>query len=63
MAENAARKDTALKKAMREPNAIGWIAFLILMAGIGVGTVLFDRGDESGMSKTAHVAGTAGISK
>jgi hypothetical protein len=27
--------------AFREPNAIGWIAFLILMIGIGVGTIYF----------------------
>ena len=44
------KRPDAWKKAMREPNAIGWIAFLILMAGIGVGAILFDRGDESGMS-------------
>ena len=28
----------------REPNAIGWIAFLILVVSIGVGTIIFDDG-------------------
>ena len=31
------------KKALQEPNAIGWIAFLILVLAIGVGIILFDK--------------------
>ena len=29
------------KKALRESNAIGWIAFLVLVFAIGVGTIMF----------------------
>ena len=29
------------KEILRESNALGWIAFLILVIAIGVGTVLF----------------------
>lgn len=32
------------KRALSEPNAIGWIAFLILVFGIGVGALVFDHG-------------------
>ena len=28
-------------KVFREPNALGWIAFLVLVIAIGVGTILF----------------------
>ena len=31
------------KKALSEPNAVGWIAFLILIASIGIGALIFDR--------------------
>ena len=29
------------KKALREPNTLVWIAFLLLAVGIGVGTMVF----------------------
>jgi hypothetical protein len=29
------------KKAVRESNAIGWIAFLVLVVAIGLGTIMF----------------------
>jgi hypothetical protein len=29
------------KKALRESNALGWIAFLLLVIAIGVGTIMF----------------------
>jgi hypothetical protein len=29
------------KKALGECNALGWIAFLVLVIGIGVGTIIF----------------------
>jgi hypothetical protein len=29
------------KKAMQETNALGWIAFLLLVIAIGVGTIMF----------------------
>lgn len=29
------------KKALREPNALGWIAFMGVVAIIGVGTLVF----------------------
>ena len=35
------------KRALSEPKAAGWIAFLILVVGIGVGTLIFDRGPLS----------------
>lgn len=37
------------KKALRESNAIGWIAFMVLVVGIGVGAVFF--GTDSGPAK------------
>jgi len=42
----------AWKKVPWESNAIGWIAFFLLVIGIGVGTVYFDAND-SGPAKTA----------
>jgi hypothetical protein len=49
-------KNDARKRWLQEPNAIGWIAFLILVISIGVGTLIFDRGDlpKSQMERTAH---------
>jgi hypothetical protein len=32
------------KKALREPNAIGWIGFFLLVVAIGVGTIFFGGG-------------------
>jgi hypothetical protein len=29
------------KKALQETNALGWIAFLLLVIAIGVGTIMF----------------------
>lgn len=42
------------KKALSEPNAIGWIAFLILVAGIGVGAMIFDRGAGRGPAQASY---------
>jgi hypothetical protein len=36
------------KKAPSEPNAVGWIAFLILIASIGIGALIFDRSPPRG---------------
>jgi hypothetical protein len=33
---------SAWKKALREPNAIAWIAFFFLVLAIGIGSIYFD---------------------
>jgi hypothetical protein len=47
------------KDAMKEPNAIGWIAFLILMIGIGFGTVYFGA-DKTGSDAPKPMAASQG---
>ena len=38
----------AWKKALQEPNAIGWIGLIILVIAVGVGTLYFgDRHDQA----------------
>ena len=37
---------SAWKKALEEPNAAGWIAFLMLMFLFGFLALYFDAGDE-----------------
>jgi hypothetical protein len=44
------------KKALREPNALVWIAFLLLMVGIGVGTMVFGGPHEAAQNH-AHALG------
>ena len=39
------------KKALKESNAIGWIAFIVLVFAIGFGTVYFGT-DTSGSNVT-----------
>jgi len=34
------------KAVLKESNAIGWIAFFVLVISIGVGTIMFDSGDK-----------------
>lgn len=41
------------KKALTEPNAVGWIAFLILVVGIGVGAMFFDGGPVRGEAQVS----------
>lgn len=45
-----------LKKVLQEPNALGWIAFLILVLSIGIGTVIFDHGEKPVREKAAQTA-------
>ena len=52
-------ESTNWRRVLRESNAIGWIAFMILVVSIGVGTILFDNGDTSRNGKTAQTAQTA----
>jgi hypothetical protein len=42
------------KTTLRDPRAIGWIAFLILMISIGVGAVVFggDRTPRDRLTRT-----------
>jgi hypothetical protein len=51
MSENSTWRDL-----LQEPNAIGWIAFLILVISIGAGTLIFDRASspKSRVERTAH---------
>jgi len=52
-------EDSGLKKALKESNAIGWIAFFILVIGIGVGTIMFGSAPENAKTdKTAEVSGS-----
>jgi hypothetical protein len=44
------------KKVLREPNAPVWIAFLLLVAGIGVGTLVFGGPHEVAQNH-AHALG------
>jgi hypothetical protein len=37
----------AWKKALREPNAIGWIAFFFVVAAIGFGSLYFGGSDPA----------------
>ncbi len=43
--------NTGWRKLLRESNAFGWIAFFILVTGIGVGTLLFGDSGKSPRSK------------
>jgi hypothetical protein len=47
------------KGVLREPNAIGWIAFLVLVLAIGVGTILFGGTPKSTDQQTlvTHAGG------
>jgi hypothetical protein len=49
-------ENSTWRELLQEPNAIGWIAFLILVISIGVGSLIFDRGSSpnSRMERTAH---------
>ncbi len=44
------------RESLRDPNTIGWIAFLILVVSFGVGMVVFDNGgsSKSGMERTVQ---------
>jgi hypothetical protein len=44
------KREPGWKQALKEPNAIGWIGFLILMVLIGLGALYFDRGSSPGAS-------------
>jgi hypothetical protein len=45
-------RETGWKEALKEPNAIGWIGFFILMVLIGFGALYFDRGHSSPIGAT-----------
>jgi hypothetical protein len=47
------------KKAMKESNAIGWIAFFVLIVAIGVGTVYFGTTSPNPTAKPATTAQVA----
>jgi hypothetical protein len=51
-------ESTAWKKALREPNAIGWIGFLLLVIAIAIGSLLFgsDRDPGPPQPPIHHVA-------
>jgi hypothetical protein len=49
----------AWKTALREPNAIGWIAFFILVVGIGAGTLYFGSDDTRTANSGINPAGEA----
>jgi hypothetical protein len=44
------------KRILREPNALVWIAFLLLAVGIGVGTMVFG-GPREAAGTHAHALG------
>ena len=43
------------KRALREPNAIGWIAFFFLVVAVGFGSVYFGSSEPAG-SDIQHAA-------
>jgi len=43
---------SAWKRLLAEPNAVGWIAFLVLVIAIGAGVLYYGAGEE-------HAATTA----
>ncbi len=47
----------AWKKALQEPNAIGWIGLFILVIAIGIGTLYFGgSGPAEGPAAVTHAA-------
>jgi hypothetical protein len=47
----------AWKKALQEPNAIGWIGFFILVIAIGIGTLYFGgNGPAEAPAPVTHAA-------
>ncbi len=56
----ADKPDTSeLKKTLRESNALGWIAFLVLVIAIGVGTILFG-GSPVSVKDSAQATNSSG---
>jgi hypothetical protein len=49
------------RKAVRESNAIGWIAFLMLVFAIGVGTIMFGGEPISVKDQAAHADNSTGL--
>ncbi len=49
-------KERNWKTALKESNAIGWIAFFVLVIGIGVGTIMFGGGDKPLRDKAAETS-------
>jgi hypothetical protein len=45
--ERAVAKIPEWRKALQEPNAIGWIGFMLLVLAIGLGAVFFGGGSSS----------------
>jgi len=48
------------KKSLRESNALGWIAFLVLVIAIGVGTIMFGGAPLSVKDASQAASGTTG---
>lgn len=48
------------KSVLRDPRAVGWIAFLILMIAIGAGTVLFVDNGAPKNAPMRHASGAPG---
>ena len=49
------------RKAVRELNAIGWIAFLVLVFAIGVGTIMFSGSPISVKDQATHADNSTGL--
>ncbi len=49
------------KKAVRESNAIGWIAFLVLVFAIGLGTIMFGGSPISVKDQATHADNSTGL--
>jgi hypothetical protein len=50
---------SAWKNALRESNALGWIALMVLVLGVAFGTIYFDS-DAKGPADKASIAEKAG---
>jgi hypothetical protein len=50
---------SAWKKVLEEPNAAGWIAFLVLMLVIGLVILYFGAGDEKRAERPAPASQAA----
>jgi hypothetical protein len=47
------------KKALREPNTFVWIAFLLLVIGVGVGTLMFEGGPVAVKDRAQATSGSS----
>lgn len=54
--ENGMSEKSEWRKALREPNAMGWIAFFGLVVAIGAATLIFGSAPEPKGAKPASAA-------